>query len=171
MTELPSLKYRDQHSQKKQQHWRSEASSLFGESFFCPVPAARRGTFRMCWGSRHFATTWGDDYIGMPLVRRFLCGCWDFSQSQNLNFTCGGFCLCLKISLPFFCCHFLLGKKQKKQFITKPGGDFSCCWRSFPWAFPVSIFDTAAVVQKKKHQKITIKKHPIKSTVLDYYGK
>jgi len=45
--------------------------------------------------------------------------------------------------------------QKKIQFITKPGGDFSCCgWRSFPGAFPVSSLDTAAVAQKNPTRKL-----------------
>lgn len=126
---------------------------LVWESFFFPVPAVRRGTFRMCWGSRHFATTWGDDY-GMLMLGRFLCGCWDFSQSQNINFTCGGFCLCPKISVPVLL-PFWLGKKNNSSQNL------------------LGIFHAVAIISlgvsrinfrhrscgaKKKHQKITIKK-------------
>ena len=108
-----------------------EVASFFG-SHFELVPAVRRGTFRMClgipalrraaaWDALRTCQFWGwlwDDCgtfphnaaVGISQSQKQMSG--DFAYTRKFLFVA-----------------IFVGQK-KIQFITKPGGDFSCCgWR------------------------------------------
>lgn len=133
MTELPCLKYRDQHSALpiEHRHWRSEASSSLGVIFFSSPSSQERDI---------------PNVLGIPALRDDMRGwLWD-ADARAFPLRLLGFFPVSKHKfhlwwiLPMpenFCACFvaiLVGKK--KQFITKPAGDFSCCGHHFPGRFP-----------------------------------
>lgn len=128
-------------------------------SHFEPVQAVRRGTFRMCWGSRHFDelrlempwehANFGDDY-GMTVVRFLTMRLLGF---PSLKTNVWWFCLYPKIS---FCCHFCWAKKNPIHHKTWWG--FFMLWLEIISRGVSRIkFRHRSCGAKKTHQKITIK--------------